>query len=113
MISNAEGGSTPEGCPCQNRSVVKDSGPRSFDCDDVHVARPPGLARGLVAGIDYGAGMVVPGFFLLIVLGLLSRAVQSVLRTWVHDNRARVFAGPLLLTGIFSLAAWNAGAFTI
>ena len=57
--------------------------------------------------------MVVPGLLLVVVLGLLSQGLQSVLRSWVHRSSARILAGPLLLTGIFSLAACNVGAFTV
>jgi membrane protease YdiL (CAAX protease family) len=54
--------------------------------------------------------MVVPGLLLTIVLGLLSQSVQAVLRSALYRRRALIMAGPLLLTAIFSAAAWTAGA---
>ena len=54
--------------------------------------------------------MVVPGLLLIIVLGLLSQSVQAGLRSALYHRRALILAGPLLLTAIFSAAAWNAGA---
>jgi membrane protease YdiL (CAAX protease family) len=54
--------------------------------------------------------MVLPGLLLTIVLGLLSQRVQASLRSAVYRRRALILAGPLLLSLIFSVAAWSAGA---
>lgn len=56
--------------------------------------------------------MVLPGLLLFVVLGLLSQGLQARLRSWVQHRPARILAGPLLLTAIFSLAAWRADAWS-
>ena len=56
--------------------------------------------------------MIVPGLLLLVILGLLSQRLQARLRAWQQHRRALVFAGPLVLSTIFCLAAWNARALT-
>lgn len=57
--------------------------------------------------------MALPGLLLIIVLGLLSQGVQARLRSAVYRRRALILAGPLLLTAIFSVAAWTAGAASV
>ena len=57
--------------------------------------------------------MVVPGLLLFVVLGLLSEGLQRRLRVWVERGRPRVLIGPVLLTSIFCLAAWNANALSL
>jgi CAAX protease family protein len=57
--------------------------------------------------------MALPGLLLIIVLGLLSQGVQAKLRSAVYRRRALILAGPLLLTAIFSVAAWTAGAASV
>jgi hypothetical protein len=57
--------------------------------------------------------MALPGLLLIIVLGLLSQGVQAGLRSAVHRRRALILAGPVLLTTIFSVAAWTAGAASV
>ena len=56
--------------------------------------------------------MVVPGLLLAIVLALLCQALQKYLRSALGRRRVLVFAAPLLLSLIFSLAAWKAEAWT-
>src|SRR5438105_2434541 len=57
--------------------------------------------------------MVLPGLLLIIVLGLLSQSVQAALRSALYRRRALILAGPLVLTSIFSVASWAAGAASV
>jgi len=54
--------------------------------------------------------MIVPGLLLIIVLGLLSQSLQARLRSAVRQRAALILVGPVLLSWIFAVAAWNAGA---
>jgi len=54
--------------------------------------------------------MIVPGLFLMVVLGLLSQNLQARLRSFVHRQRIFVLAAPVILTATFAAAAWNAHA---
>jgi membrane protease YdiL (CAAX protease family) len=54
--------------------------------------------------------MLVPGLLLLVVLSLLVERLQIWLRRLAQGSAAVVLVGPLLLTAVFSAAAWQAGA---
>src|SRR5438132_14388528 len=54
--------------------------------------------------------MKVPGLLLIVVLSLLSQALQARLRSLVHGRPWLIVAAPVVLTAIFAAAAWNAGA---
>src|SRR5438270_219809 len=54
--------------------------------------------------------MKVPGLLLIVVLSLLSQALQARLRSLVHGRPWLIVAAPVVLTAILAAAAWNAGA---
>src|SRR5690349_16232728 len=54
--------------------------------------------------------MIVPGLFLIVVLGLLSQNLQARLRSLVHRQPLFVLAAPAIPTATFAAAAWNAHA---